>query len=89
MSDKIDDGGPAFPLTGFETDPTEGDREEVFSRGMTLRDWFAGMALQGMLAYSYVSSSSGNYHENCTISQASQRAFIYADAMIEARKTTK
>ncbi len=40
---KIDDGGPAFPqghLDGPHTDPS----------GMTLRDWFAGQAMLGMLA---------------------------------------
>jgi hypothetical protein len=35
----IDDGGPAFPV-----------RMAYYSTGMTLRDWFAGMALQGLLA---------------------------------------
>ena len=35
MTDKIDDGGPAFP------NPYYSDVD-----GMSLRDWFAGMAMQ-------------------------------------------
>lgn len=36
------DGGPAFPVQGS---PKYGDRN-----GMSLRDWFAGQALAGILA---------------------------------------
>jgi hypothetical protein len=36
---RIDDGGAAFPV-----------RMGYYSQGMSLRDWFAGMALQGILA---------------------------------------
>ena len=44
MTDKIDDGGPAFPcMPGGEI------MREQYS-GMSLRDWFAGQALVGFLA---------------------------------------
>lgn len=49
MSDeKIDDGGPAFPSEDFE----HGFHQDTIIKhsGMTLRDWFAGQALAGMLA---------------------------------------
>lgn len=36
MSSNPDDGGPAFPSPGYSDD---GER-----RGMSLRDWFAGLA---------------------------------------------
>lgn len=39
MSQKLDDGGPAFPVP-----------EDTTSWGMTVRDWFAGQALAGMHA---------------------------------------
>ena len=42
MSDKINDGGPAFPI--------QGGLGLNSTKGMSLRDWFAGMALQGLLA---------------------------------------
>lgn len=45
-------------------------------QGMTLRDWFAGMALQGLLA------SKSVYH----FDTASAEAYSAADAMMEARK---
>lgn len=41
------DGGPAFPLNNF-TYPN--GQTEIGFNGMTLRDWFAGQALQGLLA---------------------------------------
>ena len=44
--------------------------------GMELRDWFAGMALQGFLA-----SRSGFVDYD----QAAITAYVYADAMIEHR----
>ena len=42
MTDKIEDGGPAFPVDGaaFEYVGVE--------TGMSLRDWFAGQALSGL-----------------------------------------
>jgi hypothetical protein len=40
MSEK-DNGGPAFPITAGQ---------QVYAQGMTLRDWFAGQAMAGMLA---------------------------------------
>ena len=44
MTDKIDDGGPAFPLAGID----ESDSPHDFyphQEGMSLRDWYAGQAL--------------------------------------------
>lgn len=37
------DGGPAFPRSGETADCEPQD-------GMSLRDWFAGMAMQGLIA---------------------------------------
>jgi len=47
--------------------------------GMTLRDWFAGMALQGMVPgrESMLAREYAIYAKD---------AYAYADAMIEARK---
>ncbi len=59
---QIDYGGAAFPSTN--------------RLGMTLRDWFAGMALQAML-------SDWVFGEN---EPQAQVAYKMADAMIEARK---
>lgn len=51
----------------------------------TLRDWFAGMALQGCLAYSYVNPLKGNYHENCEPHHVASDMYLYADAMLAER----
>lgn len=52
MSDKVDDGGPAFP---------EHAGQEIWQRpGMTLRDWFAGQFLAGSMANS---EAAGDAHE--------------------------
>ena len=42
------DGGPAFPCVDY-TRPGDGIGVSIMTitGGMTLRDWFAGMALQG------------------------------------------
>lgn len=50
MSEK--DGGPAFPRPISETDKGT-DYEAILSMdqsGMSIRDWFAGQALAGVLA---------------------------------------
>jgi len=44
----IEDGGPAFPRS--ETGDAEVGQIDEGAPGMSLRDWFAGMALQGLLA---------------------------------------
>jgi hypothetical protein len=51
--DGINDGGPAFPhraIAHYVSDGKSG-AEPVFTTegGMTLRDWFAGQALAGMV----------------------------------------
>ena len=58
---------PAFP-TRFA--------QHTDSHGMTLRDWFAGMALQGMLSDSAVRDIPEGF---------AATAYELADAMLEAR----
>lgn len=77
---QIDDGGPAFPgqvPTGY--DPRSGN----FVEGMSLRDWFAGKALEGELASQ--SSEVGEWPNKAALSLAS-RCYAIADAMLAARK---
>lgn len=70
MSDK-DDGGPAFPTV----DANRGD--EVGTPGMTLRDYFAAKAMQGLL-------SDTEFDVGAT--STAQIAFAIADAMIAESK---
>lgn len=65
----INDGGPAFPTL----DNTEHWRH----LGVSIRDYFAAAALNGML------SNSKNYDSFDGYSDA---AYEYADAMLERRK---
>ena len=71
MSDQ-QDGGPAFPSPSVQ---------HVDLRGMSLRDWFAGQALAGLLA-SEGGSDCGFY----TAPAAAARAYDIADAMLAARR---
>jgi len=66
---KKDDGGPAFPCGNT---PSEAD-------GMSLRDWFAGMALSGILA------RGGTKDEDGAETNAMD-AYASADAMLEERE---
>ena len=82
MTTPQDDGGPAFPVA-----PTLNPDGTVWYHGkdgMSLRDWFAGMALQGLLAHIVgVESANGR------ASKYADRAYDYADAMLAARKEAR
>jgi hypothetical protein len=66
----IDDGGPAFPKP---------DCAELGAQpGMSLRDWFAGQALAGMMASDECASDS--------FEDTAPSAYRLADAMLAARK---
>ena len=66
------DGGDAFPWS-------PGD----FSHGMTLRDWFAGQALAGMLAFDGYSSPVTD--KRITSEIFADSAYELADAMLKER----
>ena len=71
-----DTGGPAFPTKNYAAiQPLA----EGYSEGMSLRDWFAGMAMQGMVAKDTEPSP-----EQVPI--IVQSAYIMADAMLKERK---
>jgi hypothetical protein len=73
---KIEDGGPAFPCAEHGIHQAE--------NGMSLRDWFAGMALQGMLAFPEDEATSESFAQ--ITKRFSEGAYVYADAMLAARK---
>lgn len=62
-------GGPAFPGVDHLGEPYT---------GMTLRDYFAAKALQGLLSDSSIQSSMPEF---------AATAYQVADAMLEARKS--
>jgi len=73
MSTSPSDGGPAFPLSDIEW--TDARRH---NNGMSLRDYFAAAALQGLLASSkdIIGMSEANY---------ATAAYLQADAMLAER----
>ncbi len=60
-------GGPAFPTPRYE-------RGDMYSLGMTLRDYFAAKAMQGIL------------FEGLDENQTARHAYEIADAMLKARE---
>ena len=78
-----DDGGRAFPTQMLNVPFNEADDPK--HNGMTLRDWFAGQALIGIITSSGWEpiSESGNSEEPIPVSGV---AYAIADAMLEARK---
>jgi hypothetical protein len=70
MTDRLKDGGPAFP------------REYTHKghSGMSLRDWFAGQALAGSL------SNPNHTLGTVTFEMVSTDCYKWADAMLAARK---
>lgn len=77
MSASTDDGGPAFPVQPANWKDDAGRDCVAFgSEGMSLRDWFATSALNGLLSDS--TSSLG-------VESAAQWSYKYADAMLAER----
>jgi len=81
----IPGGGPAFP-TSWERRYRENDEwvsETGTDPGLTKRQWFAGMVLNGMLAhptrYRPRPGAPANWHE-----AIAQEAFEIADALLAA-----
>lgn len=73
---EIKDGGPAFPESYIGDDiPNIG-----IGGGMSLRDWFAGMALQGLLACE---------ESGVGIERFAEASYKFADAMLAEREKEK
>lgn len=62
-----DDGGPAFPTGAVPDLAVSG------APGMSLRDWFAGQALMGLIAAEVFGSKT----------EVAEHAYYYADKMLE------
>lgn len=79
---QINNGGPAFPSTKLDIGVNYANANLV--EGMTLRDWFAGMALQYASEFNF---GSGCKPDGPTHAEGTARmAYEIADAMLKARK---
>ena len=88
---KTDDGGPAFPNPAFMlNEGLEFPWAGFGMGGMSLRDWFAAHAMQGMLAcqefLNEVSEVADSKEEAAAM--IARYAFKFADAMLAQRKET-
>lgn len=75
---KIDDGGAAFPRP---TTVADGFIESQAQDGMTLRDYFAGQTLLGIVSI--------NKYGRYSPEDAAKDAYQYADAMLAERNKRK
>ena len=72
---------PAFPLPDIQAaEPGTVQEMRAMARGMTLRDYFAAKAMQGLIAQS-AGTALGS-----SVEIAAEYAYAAADAMLKARE---
>jgi hypothetical protein len=77
------DGGPAFPFAFQELDAQGRPRtEQIVNPGMTLRDYFAGQALAGIVGKAQMARMALSRVEQ----EVAADAYSYADAMLAGRE---
>lgn len=75
----INTGGTAFPVADIQSaEPNTSDEMVAMARGMTLRDYFAAKAMQGMMADTNLTGLPEEF---------ASRSYAVADAMLKARST--
>ena len=77
MNDQHNDGGAAFPGPAY----TQNGHLSGHGMGMSLRDWFAGQALGGMISGYYANADMCGLDET----DHARAAYEYSDAMLTAR----
>lgn len=77
-----DNGGAAFPRYAYSHSDKDGVSYYDVSGGMSLRDWFAGQALAGMLSNCDESGLNG---WGGLYDPAAKEAYNFADALLAAR----
>lgn len=82
MIEGIYDGGPAFPF-GQVSEVTGAPINGYHNNGMSLRDYFAGMALQAIIAKAPFEQGPVGVDESDRM--RARGAYDYADAMLETR----
>lgn len=81
---KEKDGGAAFPCED-KPDYIKRQSDTIYHNGMSLRDYFAAKAMQGLLSDPlFRPTQDENLHEFPR--RVADRSYIYADAMLKARE---
>ncbi|MEJ3963079.1 hypothetical protein [Citrobacter braakii] len=79
-------GGPAFPHVVRYVSPDT--YENLTHGGMTLRDYFAAKAMQGLLANTLMGDASLHARAPDWLADISVGAYEFADAMLRAREAS-
>jgi hypothetical protein len=80
---KTIDGGPAFPFWAVNQ---EGKTTANSAQGMSLRDWFAGMAVSELARLAAEGTLVINEKPDATLNEAvAYNAYAIADAMLAER----
>jgi len=86
MSNEPNDGGPAFPFTPNEQqmlpNGTWDQNTEFGDPGMSLRDWFAGMAVSNCYVLPMPAEPAGL----ANLANVAEWAYQIADEMLKARQ---
>ena len=89
MSDKVNDGGPAFPMPGVydaSRDVIAPVNDYYDAGGASLRDYFAAKALEGLLANpARCSGAEVEVGKTAYARLVAKVSFEFADAMLYAR----
>ena len=84
MTDKINDGGPAFPTAPAYA--ADGRTLSYGFAGMTLRDWFAGQAVGSVM---HMCAGDTLLPGESIETSFARKAYAIADAMLAEREQTK
>ena len=82
MSAPINDGGPAFPVPSVSWKEKGEDRVAIGTRGMTLRDYFAGQALTNV----DLRITMSDLDDTPSPRAIANYMYVIADAMLAARE---
>ena len=84
-----DSGGPAFPVPGQFVKSGDVAMSQPTEAGMSLRDWFAGMAMQRYVNVAGAALAASPDTDNGLSETIAKVSYRLADAMIAERKKSK
>ena len=92
----MNDGGPAFPISlnvlveseALRSGALTTDELARIKRGMSLRDWFAGRAMEALIVHHgiYWQGSNRDNLAGFECKEAAEFAYQFADAMLSERE---